>query len=76
MNLGNTKKGLVPKINFLILLQDDPDLCRSHHGSMLPLIFGLPFAPELVSPYPRLKGQQASLAQKLLTYWSNFATSG
>jgi hypothetical protein len=23
----------------------DPDLRRSFHGSMLPLIFGLPFAP-------------------------------
>ena len=54
----------------------DQSLCRSHANSMLPLIFGLPFAPELKNPYQAIEGQQASLARKILTYWANFAATG
>ena len=49
---------------------------RSLHGDMLPLVFGFPFAPELKVPYLSFTSQQASLAQTLITYVSNFATSG
>ena len=54
----------------------DIELCRSYSGSMLPLIFGIPFAPELKNPYSPIEGQQATLARKVLTFWANFATSG
>ena len=64
---------------FLFIFQDssqDIELCRSYSGSMLPLIFGIPFAPELKNPYSPIEGQQATLARKILTFWANFATSG
>ena len=65
-------------IYFLIFQVSDEDLelCRSYSGSMLPLIFGVPFAPELKNPYSPIDGQQATLARKILTFWANFATSG
>ena len=64
---------------FIFIFQDssqDIELCRSYSGSMLPLIFGIPFAPELKNPYSPIEGQQATLARKVLTFWANFATSG
>ncbi|CAB4059940.1 NLGN [Lepeophtheirus salmonis] len=49
---------------------------RSQHGSMLPIVLGLPFAPELTSFYSPFNSQQGVLAQNLIVYWSNFAISG
>ena len=50
---------------------------RSHHGDVLPLALGYPFAPELRKvPYLSFTSQQASLAQTIVTLWSNFAASG
>ena len=57
--------------SLLFQAEKDSQLCRSHYGSMLPLVFGLPFAPELKSAYPPVEGQQASLARKILTVTSH-----
>ena len=49
---------------------------RSFHGSNLPLVFGLPFAPELDTAYSSFSSQEATLSQEIITFTANFATSG
>eukprot|EP00094_Tigriopus_californicus_P003297 TCALIF_03172-PA protein Name:"Similar to nlg-1 Neuroligin-1 (Caenorhabditis elegans)" AED:0.14 eAED:0.14 QI:0/0.92/0.71/0.92/1/1/14/10/968 len=59
---------------------------RSRSGSMLPMVFGLPFAPELQDQQSSIwalrdtvgqsPGQQGTTSQMLLTLWTNFANSG
>ena len=49
---------------------------RSFHGSYLPLVFGLPFAPELDTAYSSFSSQEATLSQELITFTANFAISG
>ena len=49
---------------------------RSFHGSFLPLVFGLPFAPELDTGYSSFSSQEATLSQELITFTVNFATTG
>lgn len=61
-------------------LKEDNDnqniIQRSCHGSYLPLVFGLPFAPELDTGYSSFSSQEATLSQELITFTVNFATSG
>ena len=60
---------------------------NGHRGSFLSLLFGVPFAPELIKswPYYDLGGssvggagisQMGSLAQKVMTFAANMAHSG
>ena len=56
---------------------EDPNMIqRSFHGSFLPLVFGLPFAPELDTGYSSFSSQEATLSQELITFTVNFATTG
>ena len=58
-------------------MDPDPELVRSLHGSMLPLVFGLPFAPELgTAGNSGRKRSSGALSQMVLTYWVNFANYG
>ena len=52
---------------------DENMVQRSFHGSFLPLVFGLPFAPELDTGYPPFSSQEATLSQELITFTVNFA---
>ena len=49
-------------------------------GSMLPLLFGLPFATELIREWPEnfldVGGRKARAAQTIMTYVANFVHSG
>ena len=64
---------------FACLFQFDPHPPASR-GSLLPLVLGLPFAPELQrQPWARLAqggAEQGAVAQRIMTYIANFAFSG
>ena len=45
-------------------------------GGILPLVFGLPFAPEISSFDFQTSPARALVSQRVLTYWANFASSG
>lgn len=45
-------------------------------GGILPLVFGLPFAPEISSFDFKSSPAKALVSQSVVTYWSNFAHSG
>ena len=74
--------------NITFYLDQDPEVTRrdegtnkniiprSFHGSFLPLVFGLPFAPELDTPFMSFSSQEATLSQELITFTANFAASG
>lgn len=45
-------------------------------GGILPLVFGLPFAPEISTFDFESSPGQAVVSQAVITYWANFAYSG
>merc|ERR1719323_1823800 len=52
------------------------DLETEPSGGILPLVFGLPFAPEIAAFDFQSSPAKALVSQSVLTYWSNFAHSG
>ena len=62
--------------NQILKLHSVQDSETEPSGGLLPLVFGLPFAPEISAFDFKSSPAKALVAQNVVTYWSNFAHSG